>query len=65
MSLNKLSRQALFLAIFTLITVMLWITVTVYLAATQSTLSPATAEQIAPFDPALKTDLITALKDTL
>jgi hypothetical protein len=65
MFLAKLNRQALFLTILTLITVVLWLTVNLYLAATQSTISGPTAEQIAPFDPQLNTEAVTALQNSL
>jgi hypothetical protein len=55
----------LFLTIFSLITVLFWLAVNVYFAATQSTISDLTAEQIAPFDPTLKTELIISLQNTL
>jgi hypothetical protein len=65
MPLIKLNRQALFLTMLALITVILWIAINIYLAATQSTVSKITAEQIAPFDPTLKTEVITSLKNRL
>jgi hypothetical protein len=63
MALAKLNRQVLLLTVFTLITVIAWISINIYLAATQSTITDITADQLAPFDPALKSEVLTILQN--
>jgi hypothetical protein len=58
----RLGKNALFFSILTLITVLTWIGVEVYLTATKTTIPKVTQEQMAPLDPRIKEEVIENLK---
>lgn len=56
------SRDILILSIFTLVTVIAWITFDVYHAATASNISPVQKELITPLDSTFDMDTINKLR---
>lgn len=61
----KLGKDALILAIITLITVLTWIGFEVYWAVRRTTIPKVTQEQMRPLDPKIKTETIEKLKTNL
>jgi len=60
---TKLGKDVLTLAIFTLLTALTWVGFAVWSAATKTTISEVTKEQIAPLNPQIKKDIFTDLKN--
>lgn len=58
----KLGKDALIFSIMTLITVLTWISVEVYLTATKSTIPKVTQEQMIPLNPVIKKEAIEKIK---
>lgn len=56
------SKQALFLSIFTFLTVLAWIAFDVYHAAVSSTITPVQQELIKPLAPKFDTQVVQELK---
>jgi len=61
----KLGKEALILAIMTLLTVLTWIFFEVYKTLHKTTIPQVTKEQMQPLDPKINTALIESLKSTL
>jgi hypothetical protein len=61
----KLGKDALILAVMTLITVLTWVGFEVYLAAKKTTITKATQEQMKPLDPKINRKTIDSLKENL
>lgn len=61
----KLGKDALILSIMTLITVLVWIGLDVYRAATKTTITQATQEQMMALEPRLSREIIEGLKTNL
>ena len=60
----KFSKDILFLTIFTLITVLTWVGLAVWSAATKTTISEVTQQQMAPLNPVINKNIIESLKKT-
>jgi len=58
----KFDKNALFFSILTLITVLTWTGVEIYLTATKTTIPKVTQEQMAPLDSKIKEEVIESLK---
>lgn len=61
----KLGKSALILSITTLITILAWIGFTVYRAATETTVTQATQQQILPLEPEIDRNIIEEAKNSL
>lgn len=61
----KLGKDALILAILTLITVLTWVGFDVYQAAKKTTITKATQEQMRSLDPKINRKTIDSLKENL
>lgn len=61
----KLGKDAFILSVMTLITALSWVGFEVYRAATKSTISRATKEQLAPLNPKIERGTLNNLKDGL
>lgn len=61
----RLGKNALIFSIMTLITVLTWIGVEVYLATTKTTIPEVTQEQMKPLTPQIKKQVIEELKERL
>lgn len=59
----KLSKDILILSIITLITVLTWVGFEVWLAATKTTITKVTKEQLSPLNPNLSRETIESLKN--
>jgi hypothetical protein len=60
----KLSKDLLFLTIFTLITVLTWVGLAVWSAASKTTINEVTQQQMAPLNPVINKNIIESLKKT-
>lgn len=58
----KLGKDILTLVIFTLITALTWVGFAVWSAATKTTISQVTQEQMAPLNPQIKREVFESLK---
>lgn len=61
----KLGKNALLLAVTTLVTVLVWMTFEVYQARNKNTIPQVTQEQMRSLNPKLKTDILEGLKNDL
>lgn len=61
----KLGKEALIIAIMTLITILTWIGLEVYRTVVKTTIPEVTQEQMAPLNPKIKTETIDSLKANL
>lgn len=61
----KLGKDALILAILTLITGLTWVGFEVYLVTKKTTITQATQEQMRPLDPKINRKTIDSLKENL
>lgn len=61
----KLGKDALIVAVMTLVTTITWVGFDVYWAMKKTTIPKATAEQMAPLDPHLNQQTIDALQNNL
>ena len=61
----KLGKDILILTIITLITVLTWVGFEVWLAATKTTITKVTQEQLAPLNPNVPQEIIESLKNNL
>lgn len=61
----KMGKDALILSIMTLITILTWVSFDVYRAATETTITKATQEQMKSLNPEIKRFVIDSLKNNL
>jgi hypothetical protein len=61
----KLGKDILILTVITLITVLTWVSFEVWLAATQTTITKVTKDQMASLNPKINTQTIESLKGKL
>lgn len=60
---NFLNRETLIIAVSALLTIMLWIALSVFLTATKSTITQPTAEQLVPLEPQLNLSALEKIKN--
>lgn len=61
----KLGKDILILTIITFITVLTWVGFEVWLAATKTTITKVTQEQMSPLNPQINKQIVESLKDNL
>jgi len=61
---SKIGKDILLLTILTLITVLTWVGLAVWSAATKTTINQVTQQQMAPLNPTINKNLIESLKKT-